>query len=97
MLFCIHPLWGTLAMIVGMLGVFITQYLTVGGVLIPLAFVPMAYFLFGTEMTWAAAALTIIMVIRHIPGFRAMANGTEKKINVPGLIKKKLSRNKEES
>ena len=94
-LFCIHPLWGILAMIVGMLGVFITQYLPYGGVLIPLAFVPIAYFKFSMEMTLIAAALTVIMLIRHIPGFAGIKTGKEKKINVPALIRKKLFSNKE--
>ena len=34
-IFCVQPLWGLLAMIVGMFAVFLTQYLPVGAVLIP--------------------------------------------------------------
>ena len=95
-LFCIHPLWGTAAMLVGMLGVFITQYLPYGGVLIPLAFIPIAYFRFNTEMTGIAAVMTVVMLIRHIPGFAGIRSGKEKKIDVPGLIRRKWFSGKKE-
>ena len=83
-------------MIIGMLGVFVTQYLPVGGVLIPLAFIPIGYFRYGTEMALIAVILTIVMIIRNIPGFRGMKSGAEKKINVPGLIYRKLLKRKKE-
>ena len=95
-LFCINPLLGLAAMIIGMLGVFVTQYLPVGGVLIPLAFIPIGYFRYGTEMALIAVILTIVMIIRNIPGFRGMKSGAEKKINVPGLIYRKLLKRKKE-
>lgn len=88
-LFCVNPLWGTVAMIVGMLGVFITQYLPYGGVLIPLAFVPISFYIYNMEMVWISLALTVIMFIRHIPGFAGIKSGKEKKINVPALIYRK--------
>ena len=91
-LFCIYPAGGIIAMLIGMLGVFISQYLPVGGVLIPLAFIPFAYYQYGTEMALLAAAMTLVMLIRHIPGFRGIRTGAEKKHNIPGLIKNKLFR-----
>ncbi|MBR2122952.1 MAG: glycerol-3-phosphate acyltransferase [Lachnospiraceae bacterium] len=91
-LFMIHPLWGTLAMIVGMLIVFATKYLPIGAVFIPAVFIPYMLYACGREGTLIMAALTLIMFIRHLPAMRNIPSGKEKKIDVPALIAKKLGK-----
>ena len=90
-LFCIAPFWGILAMLAGMIGVFLTQYLPVGGIVIPAVFVLISLFRFGLEITLVIVVLTGIMVLRHLPAIRNIPSGEEKKINVPALIRQKLS------
>ena len=89
-LFAIHPLWGTLAMIAGMLVVFITKYLPYGGIVIPAAFIPYMWIRGGREGAAVMAAMTVIMFFRHLPAMRNIPKGLEKKIDVPALIAKKL-------
>lgn len=95
-IFCLDPVWGLLAMEVGMFLVFATQYLPVGAIFIPAAFIPMAYRLFGAgagkEIAWIMAAQTVIMFFRHLPGLRNIPSGKEKRINVTGLLKKKFGK-----
>ena len=115
-IFCVQPLWGLLAMIVGMFAVFRTQYLPVGAVLIPSAFTLFGYLYFrgvaamdasgalpaggyappggsvGSEIAMVSGLLSIIMLIRHFPGLRGAAAGTEPKINVTGLLNQKFGR-----
>lgn len=89
-IFCIHPLFGLLAMIVGMLAVFATKYLAIGAVLIPLAFLPMAAVLFGTETAVLVAVMALVMFTRHAEGLKKIPGGTEKQVDVLGLIREKI-------
>lgn len=91
-LFMIHPLWGTLAMIVGMLVVFATKYLPIGAVFIPAVFIPYMWYACGMEGALIMAALTLIMFVRHLPAMRNIPSGKEKKIDVPALIAKKFGK-----
>lgn len=122
-IFCVDPIWGLLAMIVGMIIVFATQYLPVGAIFIPAAFILFSYLLFrgvvpgsaaaagalfpgislpggtapiggsvGTEVALVSFLMTILMLYCHFPGLRGVAAGTEKKVNVTGLLKKKFGR-----
>ena len=56
-LFLISPVWGLAADVFGMLVVFFTQYLCLGGAAIPLFFVLPAFLLYGQE----AGILTILL------------------------------------
>ncbi|MBQ7505900.1 MAG: glycerol-3-phosphate acyltransferase [Lachnospiraceae bacterium] len=65
-LFCIHPLYGLAAMIVGLLAVLITKKLAVGAVVIPAVFLPAAYFVSGKEVLILCLILTALMVLRNL-------------------------------
>ncbi len=89
-MFCIHPIWGILAMLVGMFVVFFTKYLSIGAALIPLAFVPMAWYIVGPEGAAVYVLLTVAMLFAHRKDFTRIKAGEEEKIDVPALIKKKF-------
>lgn len=92
-IFCIRPLWGLLSMAAGMYVVFFTQYLSIGAVVIPCAFIPAALFwLHSPETALVALAMTLLMFSRHFDSLRAIAKGTEKKVNVAGLLQKQFGR-----
>lgn len=91
-MFFLHPLLGITGMLVGMLVTFATKYLSVGALFIPLSFIPVGYFLCGWEGAAIYAILTAIMLFCHRMDYVRIKEGTEEKIDVPALIKKKLKR-----
>lgn len=92
-IFCISPLWGLLSMTVGMYIVFASQYLGLGAVFIPLAFTGVSWLLFKSpELTFVLLLESVLMFQRHFPAFRNIRKGTEKRVDVAGLLKKKFGR-----
>ncbi len=94
---CISPLWGILSMIVGMLAVFITQYLPVGGVVIPAVFCVAAGLLYGPEIMVVTQIYVWVMLQRHWRNLRNVTMGKEEKTDVIGAIKKKFGKEKTKS
>ena len=93
-MFCIHPLWGIAAMLVGMFVVFGTKYLSVGAAFIPVAFIPAAWHFAGREGAIVYAVLSLAMLIAHRMDFVRISRGEEEQIDVPALIKRRFQRNK---
>ena len=96
-MFCIHPLLGIAAMLVGMFVVFGTKYLSIGAACIPVAFIPAAYYMAGTEGAVAYIFLSLAMLFAHRHDFARIKAGTEERIDVPAMIKRNAthsSRNK---
>ena len=91
-IFLMAPLPGLLSMIAGMLVVFATQYLALGGIAIPTAFTGWLLYAGFDEAAGVSAVLTLLMIIRNFGGIRRILRGTEKRVNVPGAIRRKLSR-----
>ena len=89
-MFCIHPLLGIAAMLVGMFIVFGTKYLSIGAAFIPVAFIPMTYFMAGSEGALVYVLLSASMLFAHRMDFVRIRRGEEERIDVLALIKKKL-------
>ncbi|MCI2050148.1 MAG: glycerol-3-phosphate acyltransferase [Lachnospiraceae bacterium] len=89
---CVDPFAGFLSLIIGMLFTFLTKYLPIGAVLIPAAFLPMSWLLYGKDTGIAVLLMTLIMVRQHFPGLRGAAKGTEPTVDVPALLNKKFGR-----
>ena len=82
--------WGILADIAGMLTVFAAGYLCVGGVVIPAVFTLIAFPLFGIEAGILGLLYTIMMFQRHYSKLRLIPSGQCDRIDLAGLIRKKL-------
>ena len=91
-LLLIHPVFGLFAVIAGMLTVFLTKYLALGGILIPLFFTVCACTLGDTELIILCVVMTLLMFLRHREGLVRIQAGTEKQVDVIGAIKKKLKK-----
>ena len=89
-MFCMHPLLGIAAMLVGMVVTFITKYLSVGALFIPIAFIPVAYMMCQKEGAAVYVLMSLIMLFCHRHDYVRITKGTEQKIDVPALIKKKF-------
>ncbi len=89
-LFLFSPLWGLLANIAGMLIVFASQYLCIGGVAIPAVFSVAAYFLWDWEVCIVGILLTVLSFCKHFSRIREIPSGTAEKTDVIGAIKKKF-------
>lgn len=85
---------GFAADLIGAAFVFLTGYLCIGAVVIPLSFMIPAFFLGGPEAGVLTAFLTALMFIRHFPAIRGILRGETKKIRLAALIREKLSRSK---
>ena len=91
-LFLISPVWGLAADVFGMLVVFFTQYLCLGGAAIPLCFVLPAFLLYGQEAGILTILLAALCFFEHWPAIRTIPSGTCPKNDVWGKICKGLSR-----
>ena len=93
-IFCVHPAFGLLSMIIGMLAVFASQYLTVGGILIPMVFTVIAFLWMPKEIALAGLILFLMALQRSWLNIRSIAAGTEKRVDVPGAIIKLIRKKK---
>lgn len=74
------PVWGILSNVLGAAVVLCTGWLPLAAVVLPLAFVPMAFAALGAEAGWLAAALAAMMLTRHRRGLRRVLRGSEPRI-----------------
>lgn len=87
-IFLFSPLWGFLSMIAGMLVVFATQSLALGGVVIPAAFAIFMALRRGTEAGALALVLLGLMIWRHFPALRKIGTPQMDRIDVLGAIRR---------
>ena len=88
--FLIHPLWGLVSDILGMLVVFGTGYLCVGGIVIPAAFTAFAFWRMGTEAGVIGIIFILLALKGHFSEVLKIRSGNIQKVDVPGLIREKL-------
>lgn len=81
---------GLLANIAGMLVVFATKYLCIGGPVIPLAFAVFMFMKGNAEASWIGILLTILSVKAHFSSMQGIRTGRTKKVDVIAAIKKKF-------
>ncbi|MDD6221605.1 MAG: glycerol-3-phosphate acyltransferase [Lachnospiraceae bacterium] len=84
------PFFGFLSMIAGMLVVFATQSLALGGVVIPAAFAICMALREGSEAGWLSAALLVLMIWRHFPALKKIGTPQMDRTDVLGAIRKNL-------
>lgn len=89
-IFIMNPLMGLVSMIAGMLVVFATQYLCIGGVVIPAVFAVFMFVFYGKEAGILGLILTVIMFERHWPALKTVPSGQCTKVDVLGAIRKKF-------
>ncbi|MGN0287146.1 MAG: glycerol-3-phosphate acyltransferase [Atopobiaceae bacterium] len=84
------PIWGGLSCIAGFVVVVATQYLCLGALAIPAAFV-VAMLAFGTpDLVFVAVALLALMLPQHLPAVREIATGQTPKANIAQKVRQKL-------
>ena len=91
------PLWGLISCIAGMLTVFATQYLCLGGVVIPLVFMVISIPVFGWESGVLSAVLSAVCIIRHWSALKTIPSGTCERTDVLGVIRKKTGKKDKET
>ena len=87
-MFCIHPLLGIAAMLVGMFVVFGTRFLSMGAACIPVAFILGAYHVAGEEGACVYLIISAVTLFAHRHDFARIKAGTEERIDVLELIKR---------
>ena len=81
---------GLLANIAGMVVVFATKYLCIGGPVIPLVFAVFMLMRGENEAALLSLVLTILSVRAHYSAMQGIRTGRTKKVDVIGAIKKKF-------
>ena len=81
--------WGLLASVIGMLVVFGTKYLCIGGIAIPAAFFLPAFLIYGGEIGILTVILTALCFYKHWPAAKTIPSGHCEKTDVLGLIFRK--------
>ncbi len=71
------PVWGALSCIAGGAVVLISGYLPLGAIVLAWLGTVSAFVTRGAEAGIFFAAAALIMTVRHFPGLRGMARGTE--------------------
>lgn len=84
--------WGLLAAVIGMITVFITKYLCIGGIVIPAAFILPAFFVYGKEVGCLSIILTLLSALKHWPVLKTIPSGQCEKTDVIGQIKNKIKK-----
>ena len=80
---------GLIANIAGMLTVFATKYLCIGGPVIPLVFTVIMFVREDREAGWIGLVLTILSVLAHSGSMRGIRHGRTSKTDVLGKLLKK--------
>lgn len=88
--FILSPFYGLIAMLIGMVTVFISQYLALGAVVITLVFTGYAFVALGSEAGIITLLLALIMVSRNFRALKQIPQGTAEKNDVLGAIRQKL-------
>lgn len=91
-IFLTSPGFGLVSMIAGMLTVFATQYLCVGGVVIPAVFTLLMVLFGSVEASLVSLFLTVLMFQRHWSKLRLVPFGKCEKSDVLGAIRRKITR-----
>ncbi len=86
------PLWGIAANAAGMLVTFATQYLCVGGAVLPAVYVIPMYLFYGPEEGTLSLIIALLCFYKHLPAILTIPAGTCEKTDVPGAIRKKMMR-----
>lgn len=86
-LILIWPMGGLFSCLIGLTAVLLTGYLPLGAVLIPAAFILPAFLEYGPESGFLTVLMTFIMLRQHSPGLKNMFLGTEKKVDLPGMLR----------
>jgi glycerol-3-phosphate acyltransferase PlsY len=84
------PVWGLTAMLAGLLTVFATQLLSIGGVVIPLVYTVLAFVFLGREAGILGGVLTLMMLQRFWKDLCDIPSGEAAKTDVLGGLFKKL-------
>ena len=87
---------GLFANILGMLVVFATQYLCIGGPVIPLSYAVYMLVTGNREAAAISAVLTVLSILSHGPSILGIRKGTTTKNDVLGAIRKKARPRKPE-
>lgn len=91
-IFLFMPGFGTLAMLLGMVVVFATKYLCLGGAAIPAVFMIPAFLLAGREAGILALILTVLMFLRNWKQIRLIPSGRAEQVDVLGKLRSKLAK-----
>ena len=84
--FLMNPVTGLIAMIAGMLVVFVTQYLGLGAAVIAVSYIPMAFLFDGTEAGILSIIMAGLMLIKHGPAIHDIFTGKVEKVDVWGSL-----------
>lgn len=91
--FLMNPLTGLIAMIAGMLVVFVTQYLGLGAAVIAVCYIPLAFLCDGAEAGILAIIMAGLMLIKHGPAIHDIFTGKVEKVDVWGNLTRRLRKN----
>ena len=81
--------WGLLACIIGMITVFVTKYLCIGGIVIPAAFLIPAFAVYGPEIGLLTVILTGLCFCKHWPAAKEIPSGRCEKTDVLNMLRKR--------
>ena len=80
--------WGFIACLVALVSILVTDYLCIGGVVTPTAFILPAFYYFGMETGLLTVALSLVFFLRHWPSIRLIPSGQCEKVDVISMIRR---------
>jgi hypothetical protein len=55
-------------------------------------FIPFSFGLYGAEAGIIAVIFVVLMLLKHLPSVFGISKGTTEKVDVPGAIRRRISR-----
>ena len=86
-LLILYSPWGFVACLIALITILATDYLCIGGAVMPAAFIIPAYVVYGTELGALTFLLSIVFFLKHWPAIRKIPSGEAEKVNVVGMIR----------
>ena len=90
-LLILYSPWGFLACLVALVTILATDYLCIGGAVMPAAFIIPAYVIYGSELGALTVLLSVIFFLKHWPAIRKIPSGEAEKVNVVGMIRNAIA------
>ena len=88
LIFMYAPLYGLFSLIMGLITVIITQYLSLGGIVIPLLMIPYAFYQNVSDGI-VMIIFTLLMIYKFMPQLKLIPSHQAEKTDLIGAIKRK--------
>ena len=86
-LLILYSSWGFLSCLFALAAILLSDYLCIGGAILPVGFILPAFVFYGSEVGFLTLFLSLIFFLRHWPTIRKIPSGEAEKVDVVGMLR----------